>query len=65
MTKCDIFKYFKTRPKIIRLAVMIYVHYPLSLRNVEDLLPERGIEISHETVRFWWNMFGPLFAVEI
>ena len=39
--------------------------YPLSLRNVEDLLAERGIDISHETVRFWWNRFGPMFAAEI
>ena len=38
---------------------MMYVRYPLSLRNVEDLLAERGIDISHETVRFWWNRFGP------
>jgi putative transposase len=37
----------------------------LSLRNVEDLLAEREIEISHETVRFWWNRFGPIFAAEI
>ena len=43
----------------------MYVRYPLSLRNVEDLLHERGIEISHETVRFWWNRFGPLFAAEV
>ena len=43
----------------------MYVRYPLSLRNVEDLLHERGIDISHETVRFWWNRFGPLFAAEI
>jgi hypothetical protein len=35
------------------------------LRNVEDLLAERGIDISHETVRFWWNRFGPIFAAEI
>jgi putative transposase len=35
------------------------------LRNVEDLLHERGIEISHETVRYWWNRFGPVFASEI
>jgi hypothetical protein len=41
------------------------VRYPLSLRNVEDLLAERGIDISHETVRFWWNRFGPMFAGEI
>jgi len=43
----------------------MYVRYPLSLRNVEDLLHERGIDVSHETVRAWWNKFGPLFASEI
>jgi putative transposase len=65
MTKYSPFRYFKTSPDIIRLAVMMYVRFPLSLRNVEDLLHERGIDISHETVRFWWNRFGPLFAAEI
>ena len=64
MTKRSPFRYFKTSPEIIRLAVMMYVRFPLSLRNVEDLLHERGIEISHETVRFWWNRFGPMFAAE-
>ena len=59
------FRYFKTSPEIIRLAVMMYVRFPLSLRNVEDLLHERGIEVSHETIRFWWNRFGPIFAAEI
>jgi putative transposase len=59
------FRYFKTSPEIIRLAVMMYVRFPLSLRNVEDLLHERGIEVSYETVRFWWNRFGPRFAAEI
>ena len=59
------FRYFKTSPEIIRLAVMMYVRFPLSLRNVEDLLHERGIDISHETVRYWWNRFGPIFAAEI
>ena len=44
---------------------MMYVRYPLSLRNVEDLLAERGIDISHETARFWWSRFGPMFAAEI
>jgi putative transposase len=43
----------------------MYVRYPLSLRNVEDLLFERGIDICHETVRKWWNRFGPMFAAEI
>src|SRR6056297_2863623 len=65
MIKPDAFKGFKTSPEIIRLAVMMYVRFPLSLRNVEDLLHERGIDISHETVRFWWNRFGPMFAAEI
>lgn len=49
----DPFRYFKTSPEIIRLAVMLYVKYPLSLRNVEDLLAERGIDIAHETIRYW------------
>ena len=43
----------------------MYVRYPLSLRNVEDLLHEHGIDISHETVRLWWNRFGPLMASDI
>ena len=59
------FRYFKTSPEIIRLAVMMYIRFPLSLRNIEDLLHERGIDISHETVRYWWNRFGPLMAREI
>ena len=65
MRKHSPFRCFKTSPEIIRLAVMMYVRSPLSLRNVEDLLHGRGIDISHETVRFWWNRFGPLFAAEI
>jgi putative transposase len=59
------FRYFKTSPEIIRLAVMMYVRFPLSLRQVEDMLHERGIDVSHEAVRFWWNRFGPLFVSEI
>ncbi len=65
MTKRSPFRYFKTSAGIIRLAVMMYVRFPLSLRNVEDLLHERGVEISDETVRFWWNRFSPMFAAEI
>ena len=65
MSKPSPFRYFKTSPEIIRLTVMMYIRFALSLRNVEDLLHERGIEISHETVRFWWNRFGPMFAAEI
>ena len=65
MTKRSPFRYFKTSPEVIRLAVMMYIRFPLSLRNVEDVLHERGIDISHETVRFWLNRFGPLFPAEI
>jgi len=59
------FRYFKNSPEIIRLAVMMYVRYPLSLRQVEDLLHERGIDVSYETVRVWWNRFGPIITAEI
>ena len=59
------FRYFKTSPEIIQLAVMMYVRFPLSLRNVEDLLHERGIDICHESVRLWVDHFGPIFAGEI
>ena len=65
MTQPSPFKWFKTSPEIIRLPVIMYIRFPLSLRNVEDLLHERGVEISHETVRFWWHRFGPMFAAEI
>ena len=58
------FRYFKSSPEVIGLVVMMYVRFPLSLRNVEDLLAERGIDICHETVRHWWNSFGPLFAAD-
>ncbi len=62
---CNPFRYFNSSPEVIRLAVMMYIRHPLSLRQVEDLLFERGIDIWHETVRFWWNRFGPMFAAEI
>ena len=47
---------------------MMYVRFPLSLENVENfenLFHEHGVFINHETVRFWWNRFGPMFAAEI
>ncbi len=59
------FRYFNSSPEVIRLTVMLYIRYPLSLRQVEDILFERGIDICHETVRLWWNRFGLMFAAEI
>ncbi|WP_260600220.1 hypothetical protein [Sphingomonas endolithica] len=56
------FRYFNSSPEVIRLVVMMYVRFPLSLRNVEDLLFARGIDICHGMVRKWWNRFGPMFA---
>jgi putative transposase len=44
-------RYFNSSPEVIRLVVMMYVRSPLSLRNVEDLLFELGIDISYETGR--------------
>lgn len=59
------FRRFNSSPEVIRLAVMMYIRFPLSLRIVEDVLFEHGIDICHETVRFWWNRFGPTFAADI
>lgn len=65
MANANPFRYFRTSPEIIRLAVMMHVRFPFSLRNVEDLLHERGIGVSYESVRFRWHRFGPVFAAEI
>jgi len=51
----NLFRYFNSSPEVIRLVMMMYIRYPLSLRQVEDILFERGIDICHETVRYWWN----------
>jgi putative transposase len=59
------FRYFNSLQEVIRLGVMMYIRYPLSLRQVEDLLFESGIDICHETLRFWWNRIVPMFAPEI
>ena len=59
------FRYFKTSPEIIQLGVMMYIRFPLSLRNVEDLLHERGIDVCHETIRQWVERFSTYFAKEI
>ena len=58
------FKRFNSSPEVIRLVAMMYIRFPVSLRKVEDLLFERGIDLCHERVRFWSNRFGPLFAAD-
>ena len=52
------FRYDKSSADVIRLAIMMHIRFPLSLRQVEDLLHERGIDISYETVCAWWNRHG-------
>ena len=49
------FRYFNSSPEVIRVVVMMHVRFPSTLRNVEDLLFERGIDISHEAMRQWWR----------
>lgn len=61
----SLFAYFHSSPEIIPMVVMLHVRFPLSLRNVEDLMAERGIDISYETVRLWLNRFGPMVAADI
>lgn len=52
------FRYFRTSPELIQSAVMMYVRSPLSPRNVEDLLHERGIYVCDESVRLWGDRFA-------
>ncbi|MEG3167950.1 hypothetical protein U1737_07045 [Sphingomonas sp. LB3N6] len=52
-------------PEVIRRVVTMYVRFPLSVRDVEDLLFGRSIDIRHETVRFGWNRFGPMFVRDV
>jgi putative transposase len=59
------FRYFHSSRELIRLVVIIYIRFLLSLRNVEDLLFERGIDLCHETVRLWWTRFGRMFTADI
>ena len=56
------FHYFNTSLEIMQLGVLMYVRIPLSLRNVEDLLHERGIDVGHESVRLWVDRFWTYFA---
>ena len=65
MPKHISFRYFKTSPEIIQLAVMLYARFPLSMRNVEDLLYERGLDASYESLRYWWHKFGSQFSNQI
>jgi putative transposase len=56
---------YRFPPEVIRQAIWLYLRFTLSLRDVEDLLAERGMKVSYETVRRWVNHFGPIIAAEL
>jgi putative transposase len=56
---------YRFPPEIIQQAIWLYLRFTLSLRDVEDLLAERGIMVSYETVRRWVNHFGPMIAADL
>jgi len=58
----NLYKRYRFPPAIIQHAVWLYHRFNLSHRDIEDLLAERGIEVSYESVRLWCNKFGPLFS---
>src|ERR1700682_5336835 len=59
------FSGYRFPPEIIQQAIWPYVRFTLSFRDVEDLLAERGIAVSYETVRRWTNHFGPKIAADL
>ena len=61
-TTRSIYHGFCFPPEVIAHAVFLYHRFPLSLRDVEDLLAQRGIAVSYETIRRWCRRFGPLYA---
>ena len=56
---------YRFPPEIIQQAIWLYLRFTLSLRDVEDLLAERGIAVSYETVRRWVKHFGPMIATDL
>ena len=56
---------YRFPPDIIQQAILLYLRFSLSFRDVEDLLAERGVTVSYETIRRWVNHFGPLIATDL
>ena len=61
----SLYRVHRFPPEIIRHAVWLYLRFTLSFRDVEELLAERGLDISYETIRRWVLKFGPQFAREL
>ena len=58
------YSWYRFPPEIIQQAIWLYLRFTLSLHDVEDLLAERGVAVSYETVRRWVNHLGPMIAAD-
>jgi putative transposase len=65
MKYSNIYKRFRFPSEIIQYAVWLYYRFNLSHRDIEDLLAERGINVSYEAIRLWCNRFGPKYATRL
>ena len=65
MNKSNIYKRYRFPSEIIQYAVWLYYRFNLSHRDIEDLLAERGINVTYETIRLWCNKFGPKYATRL
>ncbi len=65
MRKSNQYKRYRFPPDIISYAVWLYYRFNLSHRDIEDLLAERGINVSYEAIRLWCNRFGPKYAARL
>jgi putative transposase len=61
-TRTPTYERHRFPPDIIQYAVWLYFRFNLSQRDIEDLLAQRGIEVSRESIRLWCNKFGPTYA---
>ena len=65
MKNQNIYKRYRYPSIIIQYAVWLYYRFNLSHRDIEDLLAERGINVTYEAIRLWCNRFGPKYAARL
>jgi putative transposase len=63
--RSDAYRGYRFPGAVIAHAVWLYLRFPLSFRDVEEMLAERGIHVTYEAVRCWVAKFGPQFAAEL
>ena len=61
----NLYKHHRFPPSVIQYAVWVYFRFNLSIRDVEDLLAQRGLIVSYEAIRLWVNKFGPKYAKKL